>query len=114
MHSKYKGDEYHGVSISYKFCKKLIINSFPPHFLSSAFFSRSTFSKNSLRNAFGVSNSLDPVQARHFVKYDLGTICLQRLWADGTRGQRDSTLVWCPFCTFRFIEHIGNVAVIKL
>ena len=41
-------------------CPKVIF----PVFLSSAdFFSKSTFSKNSFRNAFGVSNTLDPDQA---------------------------------------------------
>ena len=47
-------------------------------FLSSAyFFPKSTFSNNSFRNAIGVSNSLDPDQARRFVGPDLGPNCLQ-------------------------------------
>ena len=33
-------------------------------------------------NAIGVSKSLDPDQARHFVGPDLGPNCLQRLSAD--------------------------------
>ena len=47
-------------------------------------FSNSTFFKNSFRNIIWVSNSLDPDQARHFVRPDLGPNCLQRLSADGT------------------------------
>ena len=46
------------------------------------FFSKSTFSKNSFRNTIRVSNSLDPDQARHFVRPDLATNCLQKLSAD--------------------------------
>ena len=56
-------------------------------FLSSAnFFSKSTFSKNSfsLRTTIIMSNSLDPDQARHFFRADLGPNCLQRLSADNT------------------------------
>ena len=37
---------------------------------------------NSLRKTIRVSNSLDPHQARHFVKSDLGSNCLRRLSAD--------------------------------
>ena len=51
-------------------------------FLSSAdffLFSKSTFSKNSLRNTIRETNSLDP---------DLGSNCLQRLSADDTSRQR--------------------------
>ena len=33
-------------------------------------------------NTIRVSNSLDPDQARHFVRPDLGLNCLQRLSAD--------------------------------
>ena len=60
----------------------------PVHaFLSSAdFFSKSTFWKNSFRNTIGVSNSLDPDQARHFVPPDLVPNCLQQLSADGSSG----------------------------
>ena len=46
-------------------------------------FSKSTFLKNSFRNTFRVSNSLDPDLARH-VGPDLGPSCLQRLSADDT------------------------------
>ena len=40
---------------------------------------KSTFSKNSFRNAIKVSNNLDQDQARHFVGPDLGPNGLQRL-----------------------------------
>ena len=52
------------------------------------FFSKSTFLKNSFRNTIRVSNSLDPYQAWHFVRPDLGPNCLQRLSADNIRRQR--------------------------
>ena len=56
-----------------------------PAFLSSAdFFQKSTFSKNSVRNTIGVSNNLDPDQARQNVGPDLGPNCLQRLSAVNT------------------------------
>ena len=35
-----------------------------------------------------MSNSLDPDQARHFARPDLGPNCLQRPSADDTRRQR--------------------------
>ena len=47
-------------------------------------FSKTTFSKNSFRNAIRVSKSLDPDQARCFVGPDLGPNCLQKLSADDT------------------------------
>ena len=47
------------------------------------FFFKLTFSKGkSFRNTIRVSNSLDPDQARRFVRPDLGPNCLQRLSAD--------------------------------
>ena len=46
------------------------------------------FLKNSFRNTFRVSNSLDPDQARQNVGLDLGPNCLQRLLADNTRRKR--------------------------
>ena len=52
---------------------------------SADFFSKPSFSKDSFRNTIRVSNSLDPDQARHFVRPDLGSNCLQRLSADDTR-----------------------------
>ena len=48
------------------------------------FFSKLTSSKNCFRNINGVSNSLDPDQAQHFVGPDLGPNCLQKLSADDT------------------------------
>ena len=50
--------------------------------LSSAVFSKLTFSKNSFRNTTRVSTSLDPDQDRHSVGPDLGPNCLQGLLAD--------------------------------
>ena len=53
--------------------------------LLSADFSKLTFSKNSLRNTFRVSNSLDPDQERHSVSrtfLDQGPHFLQRSLAD--------------------------------
>ena len=41
-------------------------------FTSVDFFFKLTFSKNTIR----VSNSLDPDQARHFIRPDLGLNCL--------------------------------------
>ena len=38
-------------------------------------------SKKSFKNATGMSNSLDPDQARHFIGPDLGPNCLHRLSA---------------------------------
>ena len=52
-------------------------------FLSSADFSKSFF-----WNTIRVSNSLDPDQARHYVRPDLGPNCLQRLSVDDTSRQR--------------------------
>ena len=48
------------------------------------FFSNQFFSKNSFRNIIRVSTRLDPDQAWHFVRPDLGPSCLQRVWADDT------------------------------
>ena len=38
--------------------------------------------ENSFRNTIRVSNSLDPDQARHFVRPDLGPKCLPKFSAD--------------------------------
>ena len=51
-------------------------------FVVCKFFFKLTYSKKSFRNTIRVSNSLDPDQARHFVRPDLGPNCLQRLSAD--------------------------------
>ena len=58
-------------------------------FLSSGiFFSNSTFSKASFKNAIRVSNILDPGQVRRFVGPDLDPNCFQRLSADDTSRKR--------------------------
>ena len=63
-------------------------------FLSSVgFFSKSTFLKNSFRNAIRVSTSLDPDQARRFVGPDLGLNCSQRLSADDNSSQKANPTV---------------------
>ena len=49
------------------------------------FFSKSTFSKNYLRNSIRVLNSLDPDQIRRSVGADLDPNCLQKLSADDNR-----------------------------
>ena len=46
------------------------------------FFSKFTFSKKSFRNTTRVQNSSYPDEVPHFVRPDLGPICLQRLSAD--------------------------------
>ena len=48
---------------------------------SGDFLLKSTYSKNSFRNTFRVSNSLHPDQDRHSVGLDLGPNCLQRLFS---------------------------------
>ena len=59
---------------------------------SDDFFSELTFSKNSFRNTFRVSNGLNTDQDRRFVGPDLGPNCLQRS-STLTRGQK-SPLAW--------------------
>ena len=61
------------------------LGNFSCVFVVCWFFSKSTLSKNSFSNTIGVSNSLDPDQARHSVGPDLGLNCLQRLSADDTQ-----------------------------
>ena len=53
-------------------------------FVADRLFSKSTTSKNSLRNTIRVTNSLNPDQARHFVRPDLGKNCLQKLSVNDT------------------------------
>ena len=48
------------------------------------FFFKSTFLKNYFRNTFREPNSLEPDQARHFVRPDMDPNYLQRLSADDT------------------------------
>ena len=62
-----------------------LLGIFPAFLLSSDFFLKSSFSKKSFRNMIRVSNSLDPGQAWHSVRPNLGPNCLQKLSADGTR-----------------------------
>ena len=50
-----------------------------PHFIIVPYF---TLWMLDFFNIIRVSNSLDPDQARHFVRPDLGPNCLQRLSAD--------------------------------
>ena len=61
------------------------LGNFSCFFVVCWFFSKSTFSKNSFRNTYRVSNRLDPDQAWHYVRPDLGQNCLQKLSADDTR-----------------------------
>ena len=49
------------------------------------FFAKLTFYENSFRNTVGVSNRLEPVQARPLVGPDLAPNCLQRFSADDFR-----------------------------
>ena len=72
------------IVLSRFFLKKAYFSFFI--FLSSAdiFFQSHLFIKNSFRNTIRVSSSLNPDQARYFVKPDLGPNCLQRLSADDT------------------------------
>ena len=50
-------------------------------FLSSVDILDTLFKKKSFRNTIGVSNGLDPDEARRFVGPELGPNCLQRLSA---------------------------------
>ena len=45
------------------------------------------FCENSFTNMISASNSLDPDQAQHFVRPDLGPNCLQKFSADDTSRQ---------------------------
>ena len=54
---------------------------FPSHFIIESYF---TLWMLNFFNTIQVSKSLDPDQARHFVRPDLGPNCLQRLSADIT------------------------------
>ena len=50
-------------------------------------FSQLMFSKMFSRNIIGLSNSLDPDQAQHFVGPDLGPNCLQRCQQTAVAGR---------------------------
>ena len=67
-------------------------------------FLKSTFLQNSFRNTIKVSNSLDPDQARHYVRPDLVPNCLQRLSADVTSKQRDERM-FTSFVLFIYLGH---------
>ena len=56
-------------------------------FVAADFFSKSPFAKNSFMNMIRVSSSLNPGQAKHFVRPGLTPSCLQELSADDTRRQ---------------------------
>ena len=56
--------------------------------LSTDLFQNQHFLKKYFRNSISLSNILDPDQARHFVRPDLGPNCLQRLSADNASRQR--------------------------
>ena len=57
-----------------------LLGNFPCFLRSVYFLSKSTYSKKSFR----MSNRLDPDQARHFVRPDLGPICLQKNYEQTT------------------------------
>ena len=61
--------------------------SFHVFWSSADFLKKLTFSKRSFSNTIGMSNSLDPNQARRIVGPDLVPKCLQRLSADDTNTQ---------------------------
>ena len=65
------------------FCCGLILAV--PFLLSADFFQSILFLQNSFRNAIRVSNSLDSDQARHYVRPDLRSNCLQKLSVEDTR-----------------------------
>ena len=73
-------------------------------FLSSDFFFKINFKKNSFRNTIRGSNCSDPEQAQHSVGPDLGTKCLQT-YQQRTKGKSDNVLplyllVSNDFCHF--------------
>ena len=63
--------------------------------LSVDFFFKLSFSKNYCRNTIRVSNSLDPDQAQHLVRPDLGPNCLRRLSSDNILRQNVKVGVFC-------------------
>ena len=67
-----------------------LLSKFSSYFLSSAFFKINFLEKFS-QKYHRASNSLDLDQAQHFVRPDLGPNCLQRLSADDTSWQIEST-----------------------
>ena len=76
---------------------------------SAVLFSRVTFSKNSFRNTFRVSNGLDPDQDRISVCPDLGPNCLKRLSADDMLLLLSADLSNLTFFKKFFKEHYQSV-----
>ena len=76
-----------------------MLGNFFTIFVVCRYFSTLFSSKFSFRNDIGVSYSLDPDQARHYVRPDLGPNCLQRLSADDKirRKQATSLLISVDF-----------------
>ena len=80
----------------------MVVNSLPTKYwvtFLALLLSADFFLQNQLlpKNTLGISpvqNSLDPVQARHFIWPYLGPNCLQRLLADDTSRQRVKWLGW--------------------
>ena len=69
------------------------------------FFSKSSFSKNSFRNAIRVANSLDPDQARHLVGPDLGPNCLQKLSAEEDTSRQRVNMLLNFLVTVKVVPH---------
>ena len=64
------------------------LGNFSCFFVICGLFSKSTFSKNSFKNAIRVSNRLDPDKAQCLFGPDLCPSCLQKFSADNTRVKR--------------------------
>ena len=69
-------------------------------------FFKITYLKKIFMNTIKVSNSLDPDQARHFVRPDLGPNCLQRLSADDTSRLRVNASSQNSFLGGRYLTFI--------
>ena len=65
-----------------------LLGNVSPFLLSTNFFSKSIFSKNSFRKTIRVSSSLDQDHARNIDGHGLGPNCLQMLSAGDTSRQR--------------------------
>ena len=65
-----------------------MLGNFLCFLLSADFFFQNHLFQKILSGIQYLSNSLDPVQAQHFVGPELGPNCLQRLSADATSKQR--------------------------
>ena len=83
---RYQQTTLGGIDLKCNWSASTSFNSLPPgnFFFRLLIFSKWTFSKNSFRNTFRVSNRLDPDQAQHFVGCDLVPNCLQKISADDT------------------------------